>query len=80
MSNTLIVWELDIFQKKLENSLEIKILKQIFIEYKHTIQQRADTLVFIDFMLKDESLLKYTNLFSPNEYKKNDKIILKYFQ
>ena len=80
MSNTLIVWELNIFQKKLENSLEIKILKQIFIEYKHTIQQRADTLVFIDFMLKDESLLKYTNLFSPNEYKKNDKIILKYFQ
>ena len=80
MSNTLIVWELNIFQKKLENSLEIKILKQIFIEYKRTIQQRADALVFIDFMLKDESLLKYTNLFSPNEYKKNDKIILKYFQ
>ena len=35
---------------------------------------------FIDFMLKDKSLLDYTNLFSPNEYKKNDKIILKYFQ
>ena len=29
---------------------------------------------FIDFMLKSESLLGYTNLFSPNEYKKNDKI------
>ena len=35
---------------------------------------------FIDFMLKGKSLLEYTNLFSPNEYKKNDKIILKYFQ
>ena len=35
---------------------------------------------FIDFMLKGKSLLDYTNLFSPNEYKKNDKIILKYFQ
>ena len=35
---------------------------------------------FIDFMLKGESLLQYTNLFSPNEYKKNDKVILKYFQ
>ena len=35
---------------------------------------------FIDFMLKGKSLLKYINLFSPNEYKKNDKIILKYFQ
>ena len=35
---------------------------------------------FIDFMLKGKSLLDYTNLFSPNEYEKNDKIILKYFQ
>ena len=30
---------------------------------------------FVDFMLKGKSLLEYTNLFSPNEYKKNDKII-----
>ena len=35
---------------------------------------------FIDFMLKCKSLLEYTNLFSPNKYKKNDRIILKYFQ
>ena len=35
---------------------------------------------FIDFMLKGKSILEYTNLFSPNEYKKNDKIILKYIQ
>ena len=35
---------------------------------------------FIDFMLKDKSLLNYTNLFSPNEYEKNDKIILKCFR
>ena len=27
-------------------------------------------------MLKGKSLLEYTNLFSPNEYKKNNKIIL----
>ena len=31
---------------------------------------------FIDF----KSLLEYTNLFSPNDYEKDDKIILKYFQ
>ena len=37
-------------------------------------------IAFIDFMLKGKSLLEYTNLFSPNKYKKNDKIILKYFQ
>ena len=35
---------------------------------------------FIDFVLKGKSLLDYTNLFSPNEYEKNDKKILKYFQ
>ena len=34
---------------------------------------------FIDFMLKGKSLLVCTNLFSPNENKKNDRIILKYF-
>ena len=34
----------------------------------------------IDFILKGKSLLDYTNLFSPNDYEKNDKIILKYFQ
>ena len=35
---------------------------------------------FIDFILKGKSLLEYTNVFSPNEYKRNDKMILKYFQ
>ena len=35
---------------------------------------------FIDFMLKVKSFLAYTNLFSPNNYEKNDKTILKYFQ
>ena len=30
---------------------------------------------FIDFMLKGKSLLDYTNLFSPNDYKKNGNII-----
>ena len=29
---------------------------------------------FIDFMLKGKSLLVYTNLFSPNELKKNNNI------
>ena len=37
-------------------------------------------IVLIDFMLKGKSLLEYTNLFSPIDYKKNGKIILKYFQ
>ena len=35
---------------------------------------------FIDFMLKGKILQGHTNLFSPNDYEMNDKIILKYFQ
>ena len=34
---------------------------------------------FIGFMLKGKTLTKYTNLFSSNEFKKNDDIILNYF-
>ena len=35
---------------------------------------------FVDFMLKGKILLEYTNLFSPNDHEKNDRIILKCFQ
>ena len=37
---------------------------------------------FITFisMLAGKALLDYTNLFSPDEYKKNDKIIYKYLR
>ena len=35
---------------------------------------------FIDFMLEGKHLLEHTNLFSLGGYKKDDKIILKYFQ
>ena len=35
---------------------------------------------FIDLMLKGKRSLEYANLFSLNEYEKNDKTILKYFQ
>ena len=34
---------------------------------------------FIDFMLASKKLTDYTNLFSPNDFKKNDNIILPYF-
>ena len=34
---------------------------------------------FIDFMFKGKSLTEYTNLFSRNDFKKNDDTILKYF-
>ena len=34
---------------------------------------------FIDLMLKGKTLTKYTNLCSPNNFKKNDDIILNCF-
>ena len=34
---------------------------------------------FIDFMFKGKTVTKFTNLFSPNNFEKNDDVILKYF-
>ena len=50
------------------------------IQAYDSIMCRSFCIGFIDFMLKGKSLLDYTNLFSPNDCEKNDKIILKYFQ
>ena len=35
---------------------------------------------FINYMLEDKTLLYYTNLFSPNDFKKNDQIIKRIFK
>ena len=35
---------------------------------------------FIDFMFVGRSLIDYTSLFSPYDFKKNDKIVLNYFK
>ena len=35
---------------------------------------------FINYMLKDNTLLDYTNLFSPNDFKKNDQVIKRIFK
>ena len=35
---------------------------------------------FIYYMLKDKTLLDYTNLFSPNDFKKKDRVIKRIFK
>ena len=35
---------------------------------------------FIDFILANKTLIDYTILFSPNDFDKNDQIILSYFK
>ena len=37
-------------------------------------------IAFIEYMIAEKALLDYSNLFSPNDYQKNDKIIYKYFK
>ena len=35
---------------------------------------------FIGFMFADKKLIDFTNLFSPDDFDKNDQIILSYFK
>ena len=35
---------------------------------------------FIEYILPGKTLLDYTNLFTLNDYKKNDKVIFNYFK
>ena len=49
------------------------------INFTVNLDRLEGCIGFIDFMLKDKSLLDYTNLFSPNDFEKNDKVILNFF-
>ena len=75
-------FELNLFQKEIRKFIGNKnIITNIYrIQAYDSIMCGYFCIRFIDFMLKGKSSLEYTNLFSPNEYKKNDKIILKFFQ
>ena len=37
-------------------------------------------IVFIEYMIPEKTLLDYTNLFFPSDYKNDDNIINKYFK
>ena len=58
----------------------LSIATNIFrIEAYDLIMWGSFCIGFIDFMLARKTLTEYTNLFSPNNFKKNDGIILNYF-
>ena len=58
----------------------LSITTNIFrIEVYISIMYRYFRVGFIDFMLTEKTLTEFTNLFSPNNFKKNDDINLKYF-
>ena len=72
--------ELNTFYKKLKYLLVINIQKIIFrIQANDSVLCGYFCIGFIGFMLKGKSLTEFTNLFSPNDFKKNDLIILNYF-
>ena len=57
-----------------------KIITNIFrIQAYDSIMCGYFCIGFIDFMFSGNSLTEFTNLFSPNDFKKNDDIILNYF-
>ena len=68
---------LNLFQKKENKNI---ITDSYRMQAENSIMCGYFCTGFIDFILKGKSLIDYTNLFSPNQYRKNDKIILKYFQ
>ena len=70
------------FPKEIRKFIKNKniITNMYRIQAYDSIMCRYLCIGFIDLMLKGKSFLEHANLFSSNEYKKNDKIILKYFQ
>ena len=56
------------------------ILANIFrIQAYDSVMCRYFFIGFIDFIFKGKTLAEFTNLFSPNNFEKNDDIISKYF-
>ena len=82
MQPILMPLELNIFQKKIKKFKgNTNIRTNIYrIQAYNSIICGYFCIGFINIMLKGKSLLGFTNLFSPNDYEKNDKIILRYFQ
>ena len=76
----LIVLELNIFHKNKKFIKNKNLKTSIYrVQAYNYIIHKYFFIWFINSMLKGKILLEYTNLFSFNEYKKNDKIILKHF-
>ena len=72
------VLEQNIFRKKLKHFLTIKT--NIFrIQAIDSIMCGYFCIGSIDFMLAGKTLTEYSNLFSPNNFKKNDDLILNHF-
>ena len=67
--------------KELDSAVNNDIKSNIFrIQAYDSIMCGYFCIEFINYMLKGKTLLDYTNLFSPNDFKKNDEIIERIFK
>ena len=63
--------------KFINNDIESNIFR---IQAYDSIMCGYFCIKFINYMLKGKTLLDYTNLFSPNDFRKNDQIIKRIFK
>ena len=64
-----------------KSSAIARIKSNIFrIQAYDSIMCKYFCIEFINYMLKGKALLDYTNLFSPNDFKKNDQVIKRIFK
>ena len=80
--HTLISLELSNVPQEVLNKIKDKsITHNIFrIQNSESVMCGFYCIAFTEYMLAGKTLLDYTNLFPPNDYKKNGKIIHKYFK
>ena len=50
------------------------------IQVYNSIMCGSFCILFTEFVFKSKKLIDFTNLFSPHDFKKNDKIVLNYFK
>ena len=67
--------------KEINKFIRNEIKSNIFrIQAYDSIMCRYFCIEFINYMLKGKTLLDYTNLFSPNDFKKNDQVTKRIFK
>ena len=67
----------EVFSKIKDKSINHNIFR---IQDNDSIMSGFYCIAFIEYILAGKTLLDYTNLFSLNYYKKNDRIMCKYFK
>ena len=74
-------FEVEHIPKEIKKFINNKNITNIFrIQAYESIMCGYFCIGFIDFMLVGKILTEYINLFSPNNFKKNDSIIWNYFK